>query len=425
MGNLVVCRIIVVKLFVPDSFCIEMAEADTTADLPEVKEAELQYFVEQIRKSGRYNITPYPTSTPIPTDRSRHMEHGTPTPVREYERKATACDAAPVPPPRPPPPPRAAVYPSYLDSSYAVTHPRIPKLPQFSGEGRTGDCEFEVWKYDLNCLLRSGMYPHHILQEAIRNSLKGKARTVLLHLGEWASISDIIAELEAIYGNVATSERLKEEFYCTRQQPNETVAEYSLRLERLLTNANLDLDRQSKNDMLRNRLWSGLRDDELRNVTRYKFESISDFNILRRELRQIEEDFKSHKSPPSTSVPTSYSIPSVPTAPSTSSNPVSEIPCSVKMSAVEHKILQQLEELTVQMKKLNTRVETMEKEFTQLKKGKFETAPRGNSVWSGRGRQNNQSTPGQDKGKPDEKKSDSSPSSKGDLNGSRPSSKGQ
>jgi hypothetical protein len=48
--------------------------------------------------------------------------------------------------------------------------------------------------------------------------------------------------------------------------------------------------------MLRNRLWSGLRKDELRNVTRYKFESIFDFNVLRRELRQIEQDLKARKS---------------------------------------------------------------------------------------------------------------------------------
>ena len=42
--------------------------------------------------------------------------------------------------------------------------------------------------------------------------------------------------------------------------------------------------------MLRNRLWSGLRSPELRNVSRYKFETVADFNSLRKELRVIEQD---------------------------------------------------------------------------------------------------------------------------------------
>jgi superfamily II RNA helicase len=38
------------------------------------------------------------------------------------------------------------------------------------------------------------------------------------------------------------------------------------------------------------------------------------------------------------------------------------------MSSVESKILQQLEEISTQMKKLNTRVETVEKEFASFKR---------------------------------------------------------
>ena len=124
--------------------------------------------------------------------------------------------------------------------------------------------------------------------EAIRQSLKGRARSVLLHLGELASVSDIMSELEAIYGNVATPEKLKEQFYMAFQQDKETVADYSLRLEQLLRHSSLHFDQETKDEMLRNRLWSGLRDKELKNAARYKFETVKSFNLLRTELRKIE-----------------------------------------------------------------------------------------------------------------------------------------
>ncbi|XP_060575528.1 uncharacterized protein LOC132732991 [Ruditapes philippinarum] len=404
---------------------------DSTRTLTHIREEELEYYIEQIERSGRYavnpitscTVNPVSTSTPVPPplDFTRDATH---TPIREYNNRHSGAGIHPqmdniCPPARPPPPNPYTLYPpSYLDTSLSVSHSRIPKLPQFSGESRPGDCEFEVWKYDLHCLLRGRLYPDHILHEAIRTSLKGKARTVLLHLGEWATISDVIAELEAIYGNVSTSEHLKEQFYCARQEPNESVAEYSLRLEQILTNANLHLDRYAKNDMLRNRLWSGLRNDELRNVSRYKFESIQDFNVLRRELRQIEQDITARKS-------VHFSSPAATSAPkpsSSSRNSSSGISCSVKMSVVESKILQQLEEISTQMKKLNTRVETVEKEFASFKRKAEPTAKAttgAQSRWSDRGRysRSTYTTPSvDDKAKEPDTKS---------LNEQRPSQKGQ
>lgn len=65
-----------------------------------------------------------------------------------------------------------------------------------------------------------------------------------------------------------------------------------MRLERLLSRVPGVIDKQSRDAMLKNRLWSGLRDPELRNMSRYKFEKEIDFNKLRRELRSMEEDLK-------------------------------------------------------------------------------------------------------------------------------------
>lgn len=47
-----------------------------------------------------------------------------------------------------------------------------------------------------------------------------------------------------------------------------------------------------KNEMFRIKLWFGLRDSNFRNVSRYKYDIINDFEILRRELRIIELDLE-------------------------------------------------------------------------------------------------------------------------------------
>jgi hypothetical protein len=45
---------------------------------------------------------------------------------------------------------------------------------------------------------------------------------------------------------------------------------------------------QVRNDMLRAKLWSGLRDSALKNVTRYNYDIIKNFDELRKEVRAVE-----------------------------------------------------------------------------------------------------------------------------------------
>ena len=218
---------------------------------------------------------------------------------------------------------------------------------------------------------RSKVYPEHLLLEAIRMSLKGKARTVLLHLGELASSRDILFELEGIYGNVSSSEKVKEQFYCAKQEPSESIADYSLRLEHLLSQSSMTLAPSTRNEMLCSRLWSGIYDKELRTAARYKYESISDYGVLRRELRLLEKDLQINKQPDTASVSVQ---------PVDSPVPLSE-PASQFMSFAESKLLQQLQDLTSQMKQLNSRVGTMESELQTLKKSGGSSQGSGSGKW--------------------------------------------
>lgn len=222
------------------------------------------------------------------------MNFSTPTPVRlcrddphVYRDRPFVRERATADPPERLPPP---LFPPTYGYTQVGPQQRIPQISQFSGENLKGDVEFEVWKYEVSCLLRDGIYSESAVLEAVRRSLKGKARTVLLHLGEWATMPEIMREMEGIYGIVSSSEELKEQFYSATQREGESVVDYSLRLEHLLCSYKMDLDRETRNDMLRTRLWSGLRDQELKNVSRFKYETERSYTQLRKVLRQIEQE---------------------------------------------------------------------------------------------------------------------------------------
>lgn len=170
-----------------------------------------------------------------------------------------------------------------------------PRIPIFSGEEKS-EVSFEVWKYEVKCIIREGNYSDTILLQSIRGSLKGKARGLLLSVSEDATPLQVIDKLEGVYGNVFSSEALLQQFYSECQQPKQSVAEYGMRLENLIQSAveKGHISVHAKNEMLRSKFWSGLRDPLLKNASRYKYDTISDFDQLRKEIRAIELDLSNY-----------------------------------------------------------------------------------------------------------------------------------
>ena len=74
---------------------------------------------------------------------------------------------------------------------------------------------------------------------------------------------------------------------------SENVAQYSIRLENIHQPTKDYVPEKTKNEMLRSKLWSGLRDPHLKNASRFKYELETDFNKLRLAIRQIEQDMLS------------------------------------------------------------------------------------------------------------------------------------
>ena len=89
----------------------------------------------------------------------------------------------------------------------------------------------------MNCVRQEKVFSDVVINQAIRKSLKGQAKRVLLPMGVTAKTSEILTRLEGVFGNVATGESILQEFYTAIQQEYESVTMWGLRLEELLQKA--------------------------------------------------------------------------------------------------------------------------------------------------------------------------------------------
>ncbi|MCG7867590.1 MAG: hypothetical protein JAY74_14665 [Candidatus Thiodiazotropha taylori] len=187
-----------------------------------------------------------------------------------------------------------------FNTSYIAQPYNAPKLPFFSGseEPSKGEVTYEVWSFEVKCLQNTPYLQESVLLQSIRTSLKGSARSLLVPLGEKATVTDILNKLDGFYGNVSSSETLIQTFYSDFQKESETIVQYGSRLEQTLSRAIRygHIDFVAKDAMLRSKFWTGLRSQQLKNSTRHLYDSIKDFQTLLREVRKVEqEDLNSNR----------------------------------------------------------------------------------------------------------------------------------
>ena len=104
------------------------------------------------------------------------------------------------------------------------------------------------------------VYSDISITQAIRKSLRVPAKRVLLPLGPNANPTEIVNRLQSVYGYVASCDAVIEEFYTAEQRPEESVADWGIRLEYILQKA---IDKghvveKGKNDVLRRKFWRSL-----------------------------------------------------------------------------------------------------------------------------------------------------------------------
>ncbi|VDI84136.1 Hypothetical predicted protein [Mytilus galloprovincialis] len=173
-----------------------------------------------------------------------------------------------------------------------MNHP--PKITWFSGtEPKAGDTTYELWRHEVQCLLKQN-YEQDAILNAVRRSLRGEAGLVAMRLELNATVKVIIQKLDSIYGSVDKKEELLAEFYGSRQRPTESVTAWSCRLEGIIGKA-VDrglVQRQDVDNMLHAMIWTGLK-PHLKDISGHKYDTIGDFDGLRVALRQIESDHSS------------------------------------------------------------------------------------------------------------------------------------
>ena len=167
------------------------------------------------------------------------------------------------------------------NTSTLPKEPYIPKLPIFSGseEPSKGEALYEVWNFGVKCLKSNDYLSEHLLLQAMRNSLRGVARDMLIHLGENASVDDILQKLDGFFGNVATTQTLMQSFYSDCQKEDEPIVAFGSRLEHTLSRAIKSglIDTIAKDAMLYSKFWTGLKSQTLKSSTRYLYSNVSDF----------------------------------------------------------------------------------------------------------------------------------------------------
>ena len=190
---------------------------------------------------------------------------------------------------------------SHLDDELPMlkTTPPVPKVGQFSGDTppQKGDVSYEEWRFEIRCLQNDSEVSASQLVQCIRRSLRGTARKMLIPLGDKASVGDILHKLDALFSDISTNGMVMQEFFNSFQKSDENVTSFGCRLESLLQTAieHGYMGKESKDDLLRHKFWTSLRCEKLKSQTRHKYDTISSYDELLRELRQVEKEISISK----------------------------------------------------------------------------------------------------------------------------------
>lgn len=168
---------------------------------------------------------------------------------------------------------------------------KISKLAKFSGTPTKNEPSFRVWKFEVENL--KGHYRDHEVVHAIHRSVTGMAAEVLMRMGRNVTLDQILQKFEHVFGSVSSQEKLLTDFYTAQQKSTESIAEWSCRLEDVLSHHQLSQLPQ-RDAMLKSKFFHGLHLDKIKNAVRHKFEG-GTYEELLVLAREAEEEDKSAK----------------------------------------------------------------------------------------------------------------------------------
>lgn len=187
----------------------------------------------------------------------------------------------------------------HLGDSVPTASPRLepassassyPKLSYFFGEGKKGDVSWETFKFEVASVQCSGSFNRAQILFGVRRAVKGEASDIVRRLGTAATLEEVMATLEGMYGHIDSQETVMRKFYSCTQQQKESVSAYASRLEEIFSQAcDLGALKRTDSDILKRVLYQGLR-KEIKQMSIYQFRTTMEYDKFKIELRQIEAE---------------------------------------------------------------------------------------------------------------------------------------
>ena len=148
------------------------------------------------------------------------------------------------------------------------------------------------------CLLEDSGYDDRAKLNVLRRSLRSPAAEVLTHLSKSHTAFDILDKMNSIYGDTSSGPSLLQKFYSSKQQVNESVAEWACKLEEIIyqIKSKQTMRGSAVEEMLINQFWTGLDNSRIKDALRQRMKAV-DFQSLLVEARELEDEFKVEKTP--------------------------------------------------------------------------------------------------------------------------------
>ena len=166
------------------------------------------------------------------------------------------------------------------------------RVSTFSGSSK--DCSYEQFRHDVNCLIRQGC-PESMVLTTIKRSIKGQVQKLVLHMGESASVSDILRRFEMMFGDVNPPHVLLAQFYAAEQGANESITEWYARLEDIvckITRKDASIISPGSYDIVVNtQFWTKLRSGKIKDAFRHKFDALAGSPNFIEEARKVDVEF--------------------------------------------------------------------------------------------------------------------------------------
>jgi hypothetical protein len=217
---------------------------------------------------------------------------------------------------------------------------KMPKLRNFSGSQTSkSEPSFRVWRFEVENLKQN--FKEHEVKSAIHQSVTGMAAEILMRLGQDTNVTQILDKFQNIFGTVISDEKLLSDFYTSKQNSTETVAEWACRIEDMLCHPNL-VGLPNRNKMLKSRFFHGLSSEAIRNAIRHRFEE-ENFDRLLVLAREAEDEITTKTGK------------------------------AVSKPQVVDPMMKQLEEIQKSLKTLTTRTEDWEKRLSRVEQQRKKT----------------------------------------------------